>query len=92
VERGAALFPGAQVDLATRLASRLDSQLGGVMTPLDRPADFLVAIIRAHTDAGLGTVPGNSVTEVSSTADRLEGAAEEAASIQPDPEGFAPPT
>jgi len=49
VERGATLFPGAQLDLATRLATRLDDQLGGVMTSSDRPADFLVAII------GLGT-------------------------------------
>lgn len=50
VERGATLFPGAQLDLATRLAKRLDDQLGGAMTSSDRPADFLVAVI------GLGTV------------------------------------
>lgn len=45
VERGADFFPGTQLDLATRLAKRLDDQLGGVMTSADRPADFLVAVI-----------------------------------------------
>lgn len=52
VERGTHLFPGVQLDLATRLAGRLDEQLGGVMTSSDRPAEFLVAVVGLSAGAG----------------------------------------
>ncbi len=44
-DRGAAMRPGAQLDLATRLVERLDAQLGGVRLPEDSVGDFLAVIV-----------------------------------------------
>jgi len=68
VERGAYLFPGAQLDFATRLATRLDEQLGGVMAS-DRPADFLVAVVGAHAGERLAGEVVREPVDVSVTAD-----------------------
>ena len=47
MERGAQLREGAQVDLATRMADRLDSQLGHVRLADDEAIDFIYAVLEA---------------------------------------------
>jgi hypothetical protein len=45
IDRGAHLSEGAQVDLANRVADRLDSQLGGVRQSGDEATAFIAAVL-----------------------------------------------
>lgn len=48
LDRGGSFHRGAQLDLATRLATRLDDQLGGVMIDGDAPSEFVAVVVQAH--------------------------------------------
>ena len=98
MERGAELFPGAQVDLATRIAARLDDKLGSVMVDADRPSDFIAAVVTAHHEAGSASTPGavDASSEVSTQREPVAPLVDAAIEASDDGEdsspGFAVPT
>lgn len=73
MERGAQFREGAQVDLAERVAERLDSQLGNVRLGEDSAVDFIHAVLEGG-DGGAVAVLSESPSVVSGPAQHEDGA------------------